>query len=231
MADLQSPEEEVGGTNSKDRGTGPRKGSNVPLSLDPHHPPSTFINKRKNMLKTRREKPNEKLVQRIYVDEGSSSEVMYEHCFRSLGVETKARLRDSRTPLVGFSGEVNYAMGFINLNVTMGEPGKLQMVTMEFTVVKRHSPYNVILGRTDLRSLGVVASTIHSMIKFPMNNGIEETTKPEQSSSSRPGREVIHDKKDKEKDKLLKANANEIQIQMILRRLQRVPPDTDGQER
>ncbi|GJU08381.1 reverse transcriptase domain-containing protein [Tanacetum coccineum] len=108
----------------------------------------------------------------IYVDGGSSSEVMYEHCFRNLWTETKARLIESRTPLVGFSEEVNYPMGVINLNVTMGEPGKLRTVTMEFVVVKSHSPYNVILGRTALRSLGAVASTIHSMIKFHTDNEI-----------------------------------------------------------
>nr|GEW43456.1 reverse transcriptase domain-containing protein [Tanacetum cinerariifolium] len=155
MADSQSPEEEVRGTNSKDKGTVPRKGSIVSFLLDPHHPPSTFINKRKNMLKARREKPNERLVKvkphsspvpkhtlaavvrprkdmneqtvptdkrmtlderknekikmlkaliegfqvrRIYVDGRISLEVMYEHCFRSLGVEKKARLVDLRTP-------------------------------------------------------------------------------------------------------------------------------------
>nr|GEY06268.1 reverse transcriptase domain-containing protein [Tanacetum cinerariifolium] len=45
------------------------------------------------------------LVQRIYVDGGSSSEVMYEHCFRNLGDETRAKLKESRTPLVGFFGK------------------------------------------------------------------------------------------------------------------------------
>ncbi|GJS12723.1 hypothetical protein Tco_0407195 [Tanacetum coccineum] len=66
-------------------------------------------------------------------------------------------------------------MGVINLNVTMGEQGKLQTVTMEFAVVKSHSPYNVILGRTGLRSLGALASTIHSMIKLPTENRITST--------------------------------------------------------
>ncbi|GKA39216.1 hypothetical protein Tco_0731767 [Tanacetum coccineum] len=46
-------------------------------------------------------------VRRIYVDRGSSLEVMYEHCFRNLGPDKKAKLRDSRVPLVGFSREVN----------------------------------------------------------------------------------------------------------------------------
>ncbi|GKB68457.1 hypothetical protein Tco_0929869 [Tanacetum coccineum] len=84
------------------------------------------------------------LVRRIYVDGGSSSEVMYEHYFRNLGAETRVKLKESRTPLVGFSAN--------------------------------HSPYNVILGRTGLRSLGAIASTIHSMIKFPTANGIATVT-------------------------------------------------------
>ncbi|GKA81463.1 hypothetical protein Tco_0788155, partial [Tanacetum coccineum] len=114
------------------------------------------------------------LVQRIYVNEGSSSEVMYDRCFRNLRAETRAKLKESRTPLVGFSGKVNYPMGTINLNVTMGESERLQAIPMEFAVVKSHSPYNVILGRTDLKSLGVVASTIHSMIKFPPPMGSQQ---------------------------------------------------------
>ncbi|GKE90970.1 reverse transcriptase domain-containing protein [Tanacetum coccineum] len=111
-------------------------------------------------------------VRRIHVDGGSSSEVMYEHCFRSLSYRTRSRLRESRIPLVGFSGEVSYPMGVIDLEVTMGECGKTRTVIMEFAVVKSPSPYNALLGRTGMRSLGAVASTIHSMMKFPTSNGI-----------------------------------------------------------
>ncbi|GKE21527.1 reverse transcriptase domain-containing protein [Tanacetum coccineum] len=109
-------------------------------------------------------------VRRIYVDGGSYSEVMYEHCFRNLGPDTRAKLRESRIPLVGFSGEVNYPLGVIDLSVTIGEQDKTRTVVIEFAVVKCHSLYNVILGRTGMRSLGAVASTIHSMIKFPTAN-------------------------------------------------------------
>ncbi|GJZ32513.1 putative nucleotidyltransferase, ribonuclease H [Tanacetum coccineum] len=83
-------------------------------------------------------------VRRIHVDGGSSSEVMYEHCFRNLSYRMRSRLKESRVPLVGFSGE-------------------------------SPSPYNALLGRTGMRSLGAVASTIHSMIKFPTSNGIATT--------------------------------------------------------
>ncbi|GJZ17088.1 reverse transcriptase domain-containing protein [Tanacetum coccineum] len=116
------------------------------------------------------------LVRRIYVDGGSSSKVMYEHCFRNLRSETRATLKESRTPLVGFSGEVSYPMGTINLNVTMGESERLRTIPVEFAVIKSHSSYNVILGQTGLRSLGAVASTVHSMIKFPTANGIATVT-------------------------------------------------------
>nr|GEV02817.1 reverse transcriptase domain-containing protein [Tanacetum cinerariifolium] len=75
-------------------------------------------------------------VRRIHVDGGSSLEVMYEHCFRSLTYRTRSRLRESRIPLVGFSGEVNYPMGVIDLEVTMGECGKTRTIIMEFAVVK-----------------------------------------------------------------------------------------------
>ncbi|GJV27864.1 hypothetical protein Tco_1384312 [Tanacetum coccineum] len=124
-------------------------------------------------------------VWRIYAHGGSSLEVMYEHCFRNLGTEIKAKLRESRVPLVGFSEEVNNMIGVIDLNITMRELDRLRTVTMEFAVVKCHSPYNVILGRTGMRSLGAVASTIHSMIKFPTVNEIATMMKaPEPKDSS-----------------------------------------------
>ncbi|GJU86509.1 RNA-directed DNA polymerase, eukaryota [Tanacetum coccineum] len=111
-------------------------------------------------------------VRRIHVDGGSSSEVMYERCFRNLSYRTRSRLRESRIPLVGFSGEVSYPIGVIDLEVTMGEYGKTRTVIMKFAVVKSPSPYNALLGRTGMRSLRAVASTIHSMMKFPPSNRI-----------------------------------------------------------
>ncbi|GJZ85626.1 hypothetical protein Tco_0650965 [Tanacetum coccineum] len=39
-------------------------------------------------------------VRRILVDGGSSSEIMYEHCFRNLGVNIRSRLRRCRIPMI-----------------------------------------------------------------------------------------------------------------------------------
>ncbi|GJU09122.1 hypothetical protein Tco_1125552 [Tanacetum coccineum] len=70
------------------------------------------------------------VVRRRYVDGGSSSEVIYENCFRNLGPVTNEKLRESRKPLVGFSGEVNYPLGVIDLSVTMGEQDRILTVAM-----------------------------------------------------------------------------------------------------
>nr|GEU80684.1 reverse transcriptase domain-containing protein [Tanacetum cinerariifolium] len=111
-------------------------------------------------------------VRRIYVDGGSSLEIMYEHCFKNLDYRMRSRLKESRIPLMGFSGAVNYPLGVIDLEVTMGEYERTRTVIIEFAVVKSPSPYNALLGRTGMKSLGDVASTIYSMIKFPTSNGI-----------------------------------------------------------
>ncbi|GKB66632.1 hypothetical protein Tco_0928044 [Tanacetum coccineum] len=66
-------------------------------------------------------------VRRILVDGGSSSEIMYEHCFRNFNVNIQSRLRRCKTPMI---------------------------------------------GRTRMRSIRAVGSTIYFMIKFPTNQGI-----------------------------------------------------------
>ncbi|GJQ97449.1 reverse transcriptase domain-containing protein [Tanacetum coccineum] len=81
-------------------------------------------------------------VRRIYVDGGSSSEIMYEQCFKIFGANTKSTLRKSSAPLVGFSGEIYHRLGLIDLKVTMGELGKDKTVLLEFAIVKCRSPYN-----------------------------------------------------------------------------------------
>ncbi|GJV36953.1 reverse transcriptase domain-containing protein [Tanacetum coccineum] len=69
-------------------------------------------------------------------------------------------------------GETHNPLGVIDLRVTMGRAGRSKTLLMEFAIINCHSPYNVIIGRTRMRSLGAVGSTIHSMIKFPTNQGI-----------------------------------------------------------
>ncbi|GJU70998.1 hypothetical protein Tco_1262403 [Tanacetum coccineum] len=111
-------------------------------------------------------------VRRIRVDSRSSSEIMYEHCFKNFNANIRSRLRKCRALLIGFSSETYHPLGVIDLRITIGEIGRNKTVLMEFAIVKCHSPYNVLIGRTEMRSLGVVGSIIHSMIKFLTDQGV-----------------------------------------------------------
>ncbi|PWA94888.1 reverse transcriptase domain-containing protein [Artemisia annua] len=114
------------------------------------------------------------MVHRIYVDGGSSAEIMYEHCFEQLNDEQKKTMRPPKTPLVGFSGQLLWPLGVVTLSLTMSDyRGRGSKTIMaEFMVIRAPSPYNVILGRPGMRQLGAIASTIHALIKFPVKSGV-----------------------------------------------------------
>ncbi|GKD76469.1 hypothetical protein Tco_1339090 [Tanacetum coccineum] len=75
------------------------------------------------------------LVRRVYVDEGSSVEVMFEHCFENLNPKIKGRLKETRTDLVGFAREVSKPLGKIELEVCFGNGGLSRRTSMKFIVV------------------------------------------------------------------------------------------------
>ncbi|GJT09140.1 reverse transcriptase domain-containing protein [Tanacetum coccineum] len=99
-------------------------------------------------------------------------QVMFEHCFDNFSSAIKARLTPTQTELVGFSGEQLIPIRKVELEVKFGGGGLFQRTMLKFTVVRASSPYNIILGHTGMRELGVVSSTIRSMVKFPTPRGI-----------------------------------------------------------
>ncbi|GJU93577.1 reverse transcriptase domain-containing protein [Tanacetum coccineum] len=112
MVDSQSPEEGVKKITPENGETRPQKGFVVPFTFDNDHPTLAFASQTGNTSSTSNIEPNESIdqrfqVSRIYVDGGSSSEVMYGHCFRNLRMKTKAKLKEFRSPLVWFSGETD----------------------------------------------------------------------------------------------------------------------------
>ncbi|GKC73069.1 reverse transcriptase domain-containing protein [Tanacetum coccineum] len=97
---------------------------------------------------------------------------MFEHCFENLPENVRAGLRETRTDLVGFAGEVAKPLGKIDLEVRFGNEGLSRRTSMKFIIIRAPSPYNVILGRPGLKILHAIPLTIHSMIKFPTPKGI-----------------------------------------------------------
>ncbi|KAD7478315.1 hypothetical protein E3N88_01451 [Mikania micrantha] len=111
-------------------------------------------------------------VHRVYVDTGSASEIMYEHCFLQLDEAIQRSLVRCTHGLTGFSGEVVQPIGQIQLPVVVGNDEGQREITMTFIVIRAQSSYNVILGRPGLCLLGAIVSTIHSAIKFPTPGGV-----------------------------------------------------------
>jgi len=71
--------------------------------------------------------------------------------------------------LVGFSGEQVNVKGYIKLLTIFGLASLLKIVNVKYLVVHCQTPYNALLGRPSLNSLGVVVSTPHLAIKFLMS--------------------------------------------------------------
>ncbi|GJS00792.1 reverse transcriptase domain-containing protein [Tanacetum coccineum] len=86
-------------------------------------------------------------IHRIYVDGGLASEILYEHCFSQLRPEIKNQLVPATTPLIGFSGEIVWPIGKVQLVVKIGDEEHSTSALMNFVVVRSPSPYNGIIGR------------------------------------------------------------------------------------
>ncbi|XP_076886040.1 uncharacterized protein LOC143535761 [Bidens hawaiensis] len=55
----------------------------------------------------------------VFFDTGSTSAIMYEHCFEQLDEDDKARLKPIHAPVSGFGGEVTHPRGVISFPVTL----------------------------------------------------------------------------------------------------------------
>nr|GEY04417.1 reverse transcriptase domain-containing protein [Tanacetum cinerariifolium] len=89
------------------------------------------------------------LVRRVFVDHGIAVQVMFKHFFDNLPLSFRARLTQTQTKLVGFSGEQLILMGKIKLNVAFRSEGLCKRTMMKFTMVRESSPYNIILRHTE----------------------------------------------------------------------------------
>nr|GEU63416.1 hypothetical protein [Tanacetum cinerariifolium] len=110
-------------------------------------------------------------VHRMYVDGGSSSKILYEHCFNRFPSEVKNQMIPAATPLVGFSGEIIWPIGQISLLVKIGDEEHSTSAWMNFMVVRSPYPYNGIIERPRIRRIRAIPSTAHGMLKFPVIGG------------------------------------------------------------
>ncbi|GJR33608.1 reverse transcriptase domain-containing protein [Tanacetum coccineum] len=105
-------------------------------------------------------------VNRVYMDSGSSCEVIYENCFLKLKPSIKASKVNSNVPLVEFLGEHTWPIGEVPLEIMIGDAPFSRLETLNFVIVRSYSPHNLLLGRTTMQKMGIVVSTIQGAIKF-----------------------------------------------------------------
>ncbi|XP_028069020.1 uncharacterized protein LOC114271605 [Camellia sinensis] len=118
-------------------------------------------------------------VERVLIDQGSTSEVMYYKTFIKLGF-TELDLSPAHYPLFGFNANLEYPLGKITLPVRAGS----RSVDVKFLVVKLPSSYIPIMGRTWLHTLQVVPSTYHQLLRFPTERGIEQIRGSQKSAQA-----------------------------------------------
>ncbi|GJU52867.1 reverse transcriptase domain-containing protein [Tanacetum coccineum] len=112
------------------------------------------------------------MIHHMYIDGGSSTEILYEHCFNELRSEIKSQMVPARTSLIGFSRETIWLLGQLRLLVTIRDADHCTKAWMDFMIVISISPYNGIIGRPGIREIQAVPSTAHGMLKFPADGGI-----------------------------------------------------------
>ncbi|GJX53889.1 hypothetical protein Tco_0282258 [Tanacetum coccineum] len=72
----------------------------------------------------------------------------------------------------GFSGETIWLIGQISLLVKIGDEDHSTSAWMNFMVIRSPSQHNGIIGRTGIRKIRAVSSTVHGMLKFPVKGGM-----------------------------------------------------------
>nr|GEW19801.1 reverse transcriptase domain-containing protein [Tanacetum cinerariifolium] len=82
------------------------------------------------------------IIHRMYIDGGSSMEILYEHCFNRLRPEIKSQMVPATTSLTGFSGETTWPLGQLRFLMTIGDATHSTKAWMNFMVVKSLLPYN-----------------------------------------------------------------------------------------
>nr|GEW78639.1 reverse transcriptase domain-containing protein [Tanacetum cinerariifolium] len=112
------------------------------------------------------------MIHRMYVDGGSSMEILYEHCFNRLRPEVKNQMVPATTSLTGFSGETIWPLEQLRLLVTIGDSDYSTRAWINFMIVRSLSSYNGIIGRPGIREIQAVPSTAYGMLKFPVEGGI-----------------------------------------------------------
>ncbi|RDX97869.1 hypothetical protein CR513_19309, partial [Mucuna pruriens] len=105
-------------------------------------------------------------VERVLIDQGSSTNILYWSTFRKMGLR---HLTEYSGTLYDFAGERVPIKGIVELETIFGERSGVITISILYTMVDAEASYNIIMGRPTLNRLGVIVSTYHLYMKFPVS--------------------------------------------------------------
>nr|GEV14172.1 reverse transcriptase domain-containing protein [Tanacetum cinerariifolium] len=112
-------------------------------------------------------------VHRIYVDGGSSMELLYEHCFNRLMLEIKSLMFPATTSLTDFSGKTIWPLGQLRLLVTIGDAEHYTRAWMNFMIVRIVTLFQKSIERSNpfaATALSVSWTPTKAIIKYRWPN-------------------------------------------------------------
>ncbi|XP_021986602.1 uncharacterized protein LOC110883046 [Helianthus annuus] len=83
----------------------------------------------------------------IFIDPGSTTDIIYEQCFNQFDEEDKARLEPVDYPLSGFCNEMVFPLGQISFPVTLSDGKHSRTTNVNFMVMPVKSRHDVLIGR------------------------------------------------------------------------------------
>nr|GFA41794.1 reverse transcriptase domain-containing protein [Tanacetum cinerariifolium] len=110
------------------------------------------------------------MIHRMYVDGGSLTEVLYEHCFNRLRLEVKNQMVTATTSLTGFSGETIWPPGQLRLLVTIGDAEHSTRSWMNFMIFPADG--GIVTIRSTILIPAKCATVITSSKEIPKEAGV-----------------------------------------------------------
>nr|GEU36312.1 reverse transcriptase domain-containing protein [Tanacetum cinerariifolium] len=104
-------------------------------------------------------------------DEGTEGPMIIEAKIRGHCIHRMIQLVPATTPLIGFSSEIIWLIGQIQLLVKIGDEEHSTLAWMNFVVVRLPSSHNGIITRPGVKKLQAVPSTAHRMLKLSVKGG------------------------------------------------------------
>nr|XP_025636369.1 uncharacterized protein LOC112730502 [Arachis hypogaea] len=110
------------------------------------------------------------LVQRILVDTGADSNILFRGAFDKLGL-CNENLQTHRNGVTGLRDNFLKPDSSITLPLTIGTGNQRKTILSEFVVLKDSTAYNVILGRKTINDFSAIIFTKYLLMKFISEDG------------------------------------------------------------